>query len=53
MEETDYKRMTVRGLERLWQSKRDELVKIKMEIDKRKGDVPPPKTVDFEQYITK
>lgn len=51
--ENDYRRLSVPELERLWASKRDELIAIRKEIDRRKGDVPPPAEVNFEKYITR
>ena len=40
-------------LERIWTEKRDELLKIRKELDRRKGAEPPPVSVDFESYVTK
>ena len=45
------KEMGVSELQQLWERKRDELVEIKMELDRRKGDVPAPVEVNFEDYV--
>lgn len=44
--------MCVAELQQLWERKRDELVEIKMELDRRKGDVPATVNVNFEDYVT-
>ena len=33
-------------------NKRDELLEIRKELDRRKGDEPPAVSVNFEQYVT-
>lgn len=43
--------MGVAELQQLWERKRDELVEIKMELDRRKGDVPAAVDVNFEDYV--
>lgn len=45
--------MSTRELEALWLKKRDELLALKKEIDRRKGEELPPQSVDFESYVTK
>lgn len=40
-------------LERLLRSKMDEVYMLRREIDRRRGDVPAGREVDFEKYVTK
>lgn len=40
-------------LERLWTEKRDELLQIRRELDRRRGDATPEVSFDFESYVTK
>lgn len=49
----EYRHLSVAELERIWAAKRDELIALRKEIDRRKGDVPPPTEVNFEVYVTK
>ena len=43
---------TLAELEALWTTRRDELLAIKREIDRRKGEEIPAVGVDFESYVT-
>lgn len=49
----ELRNMTLQQLKRLWRERRDELLMIKREIDRREGDVAPTANVDFESYVTK
>lgn len=40
-------------LEALWRKKRDELLELRKEIDRRKGDGLKGVEVDFTKYVTK
>lgn len=44
---------SVEELEALWRRKRDELLELRREIDRRKGDVVKGAEVDFTKYVTK
>lgn len=44
---------SLRELEQMLKSKMDDVYLLRREIDRRKGDVPPSKEVDFEKYVTK
>lgn len=47
------KELSTKELEGLWLDKMNELFEIKKEIDKRKGEPKPLKSVDFTSYVTK
>ena len=47
------KELSTKELESLWLDKMNELFEIKKEIDKRKGEHNPLKSVDFTSYVTK
>lgn len=53
METYNLKQMSLKQLKDFWRQKRDELLTIKKEIDRREGNEIPPASVDFESYITK
>ena len=44
--------MSMPELKRLWESKRDELVLIKAEIDRRENQVDTTKDIEFTNYLT-
>lgn len=47
------KDMSTKDLEDLWLNKMNELFEIKKEIDRRKGEPKPLKSVEFTSYVTK
>lgn len=49
----ELRNMTLQQLKELWRERRDELLMIKREIDRREGDEVPTANVDFESYVTK
>lgn len=49
----ELKNMSVQELENLLHKKMDEVYRIRMEISRKKGDVPAAVDVDYEKYITK
>ena len=49
----ELKNMSIRELEKLLQAKMDEVYRIRMEISKKRGDVPGSVDVDYEKYVTK
>ena len=49
----ELKNMSIRELEKLLQAKMDEVYRIRMEISKKRGDVPGSEDVDSEKYVTK
>ena len=49
----ELKNMSVQELENLLHKKMDEVYRIRMEISRKKGDVPKAVDVDYEKYVTK
>lgn len=54
MSRKEWRSMSLKELELLLSVKMDELYALRMEIARRKGDVPQSRgSVDFEQYVTR
>lgn len=49
----DLRAIPTEELEALWMERRDELLEIRRELDRRKGEALPEASVDFESYVTK
>lgn len=48
----DWRNMGPEELERYWERRRDELIAIRKELDRKKGEVLERKEVNFEEYVT-
>lgn len=52
MKPDDWRNMGPEELERYWERRRDELIAIRKELDRKKGEVLERKEVNFEEYVT-
>lgn len=52
MSNPEWKGMNIHELERELRKKMDEVYRLRMEIDRRKGDVPKAIDFDYEKYVT-
>lgn len=52
MSNPEWKNKSIEELEKLLKIKMYEIYRLRMELSRRKGDVPEPVNVDYEKYVT-